>query len=141
MMVSSEDRFSGQHTAAEIAPNRLLMFDNGFERVVERYSRAVEFALDPAGGRATKVWEWRPSPSQWSRIVSLARRLPGGNAFVAFGASAGFVQSTGPVAAYEVIPAGTVAWQVVVDGVTLMYRAWPLASIAGETALAPPPAQ
>jgi hypothetical protein len=130
--LAEAERFSGQHTAAEIAPNRVIVFDNGFERVLERYSRAVEFDLDLNGRRAQKVWEWRPSPAIWSRIVSLARRLEGGNAFVAFGSSSAVAGSTGPVSAYEVAPDGSVVWRLGVDGVRLMYRAWPLSDVAGE---------
>ncbi len=126
------ERFTGQHTPAEVAPDRVLMFDNGFERVNDRYSRAVEFVLDHATGRATKVWEWRPQPDIWARIVGLARRLSNGDTFVAMGTGPGFNGSTGPVSAYEVRSDGSVAWRLTVSGVSLMYRMWPLDDIAGE---------
>jgi hypothetical protein len=129
---SAEDRFSGQHTVVEIAPDRVLMFDNGFERLTDRHSRAVEFALDRAGGRAEKVWEWRAEPDIWARIVGLARRLPNGNTFVVFGAGPGFLGSTGPVSAHEVRPDGTVGWRLSVEAVSILYRAWPLDDLASE---------
>jgi hypothetical protein len=125
-------RFTGQHTAAEIQPDRVLLFDNGFERVTERYSRALELQLDRASGTATALWEWRPSPDIWSRIVGSARRLPDGSTLVAFGAETGFVGSTGPVSVHELDADGQVRWRLTVNGVPLMYRAWPLADIAGE---------
>jgi hypothetical protein len=121
--------FSGQHTAAEVADGRVLLFDNRFDR--GGHSRAVELALSPAG--ATLAWEWSPTRPNFAAIVSSARRLENGNTVVGFGTSAGLVGSSGPVEAYEVSPAGQTVWHLAVDGVWLMYRAEPLESIAGET--------
>lgn len=121
-----DDPFSGQHTAAEVAPNRILLFDNGFDRTGERYSRAVEYELDGAVGR--KVWEWRPERDNWARVISSARRLPDGNTLVAFGTAEDTgLGTTGPIEVYEVTAEGTVVWHLTVGGaVASMYRATPL---------------
>lgn len=124
--VPPEGRFSGQHTASEIAPNRVLMFDNGLDRTDDRYSRALELAIDPATGAAEVAWQWRPERDNWARALSLARRLPNGNTFVVFGLTEGLIESTGPVEAYEVTAEGDVVWHLVVHGVLGMYRAWPV---------------
>lgn len=125
--ITVDDPFSGQHTAAEVAPGRVLIFDNGLEREEERYSRAVEYELTPEG-TADRVWEWRPERDNWALVISSARRLPNGNTLVGFGlrASAEF-GSTGPIEAYEVTEVGEVVWHLQLDGlVSSMYRASPL---------------
>lgn len=122
----------GTHTAAEIAPNRVLMFDNGVNRPEGAYSRALEVEIDPATGTATKVWDFRPTQDNYSSIISSARRLPNGNTMVAFGPSAGLVGSSGPIEAYEVTETGRVVWYMAVEGPRNMYRATPLSDINGE---------
>ena len=125
--VPVDDPFSGQHTAKEVAANRVLLFDNGYERTESRYSRAVEYALQ--GGSATKVWEWRPPVDNWARIISSARRLPNGNTVIGFGTTHDTPApgATGPIEVYEVTPGGTVAWHLVVGGAaSSMYRATPI---------------
>lgn len=121
-----DDPFSGQHTAAEVAPGRILLFDNGFDRTTERYSRAVEYALGATS--AQKVWEWRPDRDNWARVISSARRLPNGNTVVAFGTREDpELGTTGPIEVYEVTEEGEVAWHLTVGGrVASMYRATPL---------------
>lgn len=124
--IAVDDPFSGQHTAKEIAPNRVLMFDNGFDRQAP-FSRAAEYELSSDGARL--VWQWRPPQDNWSRIIGSARRLANGNTLITFGTPAGLPEgSTGPVEVYEVTPAGAVAWHLVVRGGlnTFMYRATPL---------------
>jgi hypothetical protein len=124
-----DDPFSGQHTAQEVGTGRVLLFDNGYERTAERYSRAMELEL--RGDAAAKVWEWRPPHDNWARIISSARRLPNGNSLVGFGTSRDWpaVGTTGPIEVYEVTPGGAVVWHLVVSGaVTSMYRATPLQS-------------
>lgn len=127
--VTDNDRFSGQHTAAEISEGHVLMFDNGVERT-EPYSRALELELN--GAAARKTWEFRPTPDNWSRFISSARRLPNGNTFVAFGMSE-LLGSTGPIEVYEVNLDLEIQWHLVVSGeVSFMYRATPLPDIGGE---------
>jgi len=121
-----DDPFSGQHTAQEIAPGRLLVFDNGFERPAPGFSRAAEY--DITGGSARLVWQWRPPRDNWARVIGSARRLPNGNTLVDFGVPTDLPPgSTGPVEVYEVTPGGTVVWHLVVHaGPGYMYRATPL---------------
>lgn len=123
------DLFTGQHTAAEVALDRILLFDNRHD--LGGYSRAAEY--DISGGEARTVWEWRPARDNFAFAVSSARRLAGGNTLVGFGMSPGLNGSTGPIEVYEVSPAGEVLWHLVVDGPFVMYRAEPLQTIAGET--------
>ena len=120
------DPFSGQHTAAELFPGRVLVFDNGFERVDERYSRAAEYQL--GADAAELVWEWRPERDNWARVISSARRLPQGNTLVSFGTrSDSVLGTTGPIEVYEVTVDGDVVWHLTVGGdVASMYRATPL---------------
>ena len=133
IQVPDNERFSGQHSAAEVSPGRILLFDNGLERS-EPFSRALEWEM--TGTSARKVWEFRPSPDNWSRAVSSARRLASGNSFIGFGMSQGIAESTGPVEVYEVTPIGDVVWHLVVQaGIQLMYRATPLSDIAGEMSI------
>lgn len=124
------EEFSGQHTAHEVEPGRVLLFDNGRDRGDR--SRAVEFRL--AGATATKVWEWSPARTNYASAVSSARRLDNGHTLLAFGMSAGRNDSSGPIEAYEVSPAGEVLWHLTVDGTTTMFRVEPMTSIAGESA-------
>ena len=126
--VPEPDRFSGQHTPTELPGGRVLMFDNGIERLT--YSRALELVIE--GPTARSVWEWRPVPVNYARIISSARRLSNGRTLVAFGTSAGFLRSTGPIEVYEVTGDGIARWHLVVGNTFMMYRAEPMEAIAGE---------
>jgi hypothetical protein len=126
--VPPEEQFSGQHTAVEVTPGRVLLFDNGRDRGKD--SRAVEFAI--AGRVASKVWEWQPPNRNYASAVSSARRLPNGNTLIAFGMSKGQSDSTGPTEAFEVTPSGETGWHLLVTGTTTMFRVEPVESIAGE---------
>jgi hypothetical protein len=128
--VAAAEAFSGQHTPREIAPGRVLMFDNGVNR--GGYSRAIEYSLD--GGAARTVWEWRSQPLNFAGAVGSARRLANGNTMIAFGMPAGIAGSTGPTEVYEVDAAGTPVWHLVTATQT-MYRAEPLTSIGAETVM------
>jgi len=129
--VTGADRFSGQHTAAEIAPGRVIVFDNGFQRS-EPYSRGLEIEL--SANSAHSVWQFRPQRDNWSRAVGSTRRLSNGNTLVTFGMSGGLGGSTGPVEVYESGPDGSAVWHLEVGGnIQVLYRATPMASIAGET--------
>jgi hypothetical protein len=121
-----DDPFSGQHTAAEIANGRVLLFDNGFARSNERYSRAAEYEI--TGQRARKVWEWRPAQDNWARLMSSARRLPNGNTLIGFGRARNQQEgSTGPIEVFEVTRSGAVVWHLTVgETVNSIYRATPL---------------
>jgi hypothetical protein len=129
--VPDEERFSGQHTAAELEDGRILVFDNRREQ--GGYSRAVEFELEGDGAR--RVWEWRPTRDNYASVISSARRRPGGSTLVAFGTSAGLLGSTGPTEVYEVTRAGDVLWHLEASGLSALYRAEALSDIAGEVEL------
>ena len=133
LSLPASDRFFGQHYVTEPAPGRVLLFDNGYERPGGMFSRAIEFAIDVPRATATRVWTYRPTPDIYAALVGSARRLPGGNTTVLFGMLAGHNQSTGPIVAVEVTPAGTPVWRLAFGaGVTRLYRLTPIASLAGE---------
>jgi hypothetical protein len=71
----SGDEFSGQHTARELVPGRLLLFDNGRDR--GGYSRVVELEIE--GSTAKTRWAWQPRRANFSSAVSSARRLDNGH--------------------------------------------------------------
>jgi hypothetical protein len=126
--VPADQQFSGQHTARELSPGRILLFDNGVDR--EPYSRAEELEIDASGAR--RVWDWRANPINFAAAVGAARRLPTGGTLVAYGMSAGLAGSTGPTEVYEVDAAGEVRWHLGVTGVRIMFRAEPLEAIGSE---------
>lgn len=128
--LSGADRFSGQHTGAEITPGRVLLFDNGFQRS-QPYSRGLELELE--GSTVHSVWQFRPPTDNWSRAVGGARRLANGNTLLTFGMSRGLGGSTGPIEVHEATGDGTVVWRLEVGGnVQILYRATALATIGGE---------
>jgi hypothetical protein len=123
-----------EHTAAELATNRVLLFDNGRDRPAGLFSRGLELQLDPARGTASVAWDFRPGPDIYAPIIGSAPRLPNGNTLVDFGTSPGVVGASGPVAVYEVTADGQVLWVLRVSAAGLLnYRATPLHDIAGET--------
>lgn len=127
----------GQHTAAEVDTDRVLVFDNGWPGTRDdggMYSRALEVRLDREAGTAHIAWEFRPQPDIFAPIISSARRLPNGNTVVNVGTTAGFagLPATGPSSTFEVTPDGRVIWRMVVDGSSPIYRATPIGDIAGE---------
>jgi len=132
--VAEDAMEAGQHTAVEVSPNRVLLFDNGLGRASgELFSRGLELELDQAAGTAETVWEFRPRPDIYAPIVSSARRLANGNTVVGFGPSPGLRDASGPIATYEVTRGNRVLWQVVVEASTRrIYRSTPLYQIAGE---------
>jgi hypothetical protein len=116
---------SAQHTAAELSPNRLLMFDNRTD-LQPPYSRAVEYVIE--GAKAKQIWEWKAPNNNYASAVSSARRLANGNTLIAFGMEKGRNGSSGPTEAYEVTPSGQVKWHLVVDGVMTTFRVEPITS-------------
>ena len=137
--VPPEAAFSFEHSALEVTTDRVLLFDNGRGLPIgSRFSRGLELHLDRVAGTATRVWEFRPQPDIWAPIVGSVRRLVNGNTVVGFGVAPGFLQATGPIAAYEVTPSGRVVWDLHVEGTTVNYRATPLTDIGGERAVPEP---
>lgn len=123
--VAPEQQTSAQHTAAEIEPNRVLLFDNR-TALQPPYSRAVEYVIE--GDKAQQVWEWRPPHDNYASAVSSARRLPNGHTLIAFGMVKGRNGSSGPTEAFEVTRDGQVAWHLVVEGVMTLFRVEPINS-------------
>ena len=134
--VSDGGMDEGQHTAAEVETDRVLLFDNGRDRPGgELFSRALELKLDRTSNTAQIVWEFEPYPRIYAPVIGSARRLPNGNTIICFGLTEGVGDppSTGPIAVYEVSPGGLVEWLVNLEGASAVYRATPLSTIAGET--------
>lgn len=123
----------GQHTAAEVEPNRILVFANEtYNSDPARNSRALEIVIDPETRTASVARDFAPQPGIWAPYVGSARRLDDGNTLVDFGLAPGVGGGTGPIAIYEVTPSGDVVWKLQVSGPLVNYRATPLQSIAGE---------
>lgn len=123
--VAADQQTSAQHTAAELSPNRILMFDNRTD-LQPPYSRAVEYVID--GSTARQVWQWKAPNNNYASAVSSARRLGNGNTLIAFGMEKGRNGSSGPTEAYEVTPDGQVRWHLVVSGVMTTFRVEPISS-------------
>ena len=121
----ADQQTSAQHTAAELEPNRILMFDNR-TGLQPPYSRAVEYVID--GAVARQVWQWKAPNHNYASAVSSARRLATGATLIAFGMEKGRNGSSGPTEAYEVATDGSVKWHLVVEGVMTMFRVEPISS-------------
>jgi hypothetical protein len=127
-----EERFAGQHGIVATAPDRVLLFDNGFGRT-PAFSRAIEYRINTAAGTATRVWEYRTTPDIYAALVGSTRRLDNGNTVILFGMFQGHSGSTGPVMAVEVDAAGNERWRLAAgSNITRLYRLTPVASLLGE---------
>ncbi|RQP22161.1 aryl-sulfate sulfotransferase [Piscinibacter terrae] len=127
---------SGQHSAREVAPNHVLLFDNGYARADgSHYSRALELALDPATHTVNTAWQYRPNPDIWATIISSARRVSNGNTVVTFGTPAGLVGATGPVSVHEVSASSALLWHMDIGlpAGSSVFQGDPIQSIGGET--------
>jgi len=60
------------------------LFDNGNQRDI-KFSRVIELKLDTVNMIAEKVWEYRPIPHLFSRLMGNAQRLPNGNTLINWG--------------------------------------------------------
>lgn len=133
LQLPPEARFYSQHSAVEVATNRVLLFDNGLGRPeLQTWSRVSEFSLDLGNGRATLTWQFRPRPDINALRVGSVARLSNGNTVAAFGWGQGF-----PITVREVSPAGQVVWSLTGKQPEFdrVYRMKPLTSIGGETAV------
>lgn len=129
--VVPEGVFSGQHTATELAGDRVLLFDNGIERAMP-FSRALELRLRE--GRAEVASDLRPNPANWSRAVSSAYRGSDGLTYVTYGLPSGLAGSTGPIESYVVGPSGEIHGHFrFTSGVRSVYRGSPLSHVGGES--------
>lgn len=132
--VDSDAQTYGQHTAAEVSPDHILVFDNMTydSLTATHYSRGLEIVLDTVAHAAHEVWEFRAQPDDWAPYVGSDRLLPDGDFVVSFGLSNGIAGASGPIAAYEVTPAGAVVWRLEVDGPYANYRTTPLTAVGNE---------
>ena len=92
--------FRGQHSVRALANGNLLVLDN-HPVPGGAQSRAVEYRLDEAAGRAELVWEHRPEPAIASPIMGSVQRLANGNTLIGFGVAARVI---------EVGPDATARW-------------------------------
>ena len=128
--VGPEERFIGQHAATEVAPNRVLLFDNQGGGPANDRSRALE--LEIQGDTAIGVYDYTPDPPYLSVVRGGTYRLENGNTFTVF--------SSIPFAIHETTPAGAVVWSMAGDmNFTNIFRAVPWPSIAGEVEVAAMP--
>ncbi len=134
--ITADQATSGQHSAREVAPNDILIFDNGYARADgSKYTRALELKLDPATLTVSTLWKYRPNPDIWTTVISSVRRVANGNSILTFGTSAGIAGATGPLAIHEVTPAGALVWQVAISfppGGSI-FQGDPMTSIGGES--------
>lgn len=105
-----------QHSAfpVEGKPNHYIIFDNGNHRL-PRYSRAVEFFLDPETMEAENIWEYRHDPNIYAYSRGNVQRLDNGNTLV------NFSHPTWPKAV-EVTPDGEVVYEADFEESYLTYR-------------------
>ncbi|MFN3307048.1 MAG: aryl-sulfate sulfotransferase, partial [Candidatus Kapaibacteriota bacterium] len=76
--------FSHQHDPRELSNGNILLFDNGNLRP-SPFSRTVEYVIDEANRRVTKVWEYRAPNNIVSNAMGSCQRLPNGNTLIAWG--------------------------------------------------------
>ncbi len=136
LAIADADRFFGQHYVSEPTLNRVLIYDNGFQRPSGPFTRAIEYRIDVAAGTATPVWQYRPSPDVLAALVGSVQRHSNGNTTVLFGMRNPDDGSFGPLdmTVVEVNGAGNVVWQLAFDKAVLkrIYRWTPVASLLGE---------
>lgn len=118
----------GQHTAFELAGDRILLFDNGqacYPDVPARgeHTRVVEYELDHTAMTATLVWSY-DREGAYTRSQGSSQRLANGNTFIGWG--------RGPdQLATEVDSEGNVVFEIEAhdqDGISISYRAWRFAT-------------
>lgn len=129
----SFNEFCGQHTALEIAEDRILMFDNGTvclgprEDIFGQFSRVVEYRLDFSTGQAHFVRDQSLNGTyqEFTRALGSVQLLTNGNWFISWGA--------GPdMSITEVNRSGDeiFAMKILFDGtIAMTYRAFREASL------------
>jgi hypothetical protein len=132
--VNDDFDFSFQHDARSHGNGHYTIFDNGNWHTggdggddrqsletgnsqSNRFSRAVEYAIDTIKMTATLVWEYRHDPDRFSQWMGNAQRLPNGNTVICW-ADGSFPVIT------EVRPDGTKAYEVEFVDNAHCYRAF-----------------
>ncbi len=111
--------FYYQHDIRRLDNGNYMLYDNGnFHN--PPYSRAVEYTLDTVAMTATLVWQYRDAPDVYADFMGASQRLPGGNTFIAWGAS-----TFGPITTLtEVHPDGTKAFELTLTNQTTNYKGY-----------------
>lgn len=78
-----EYRFSAQHHFRPVPgkPNYYTIYDNGNNRS-PRFTRAVEYKLDPDNKTAEKIWQYRYPQVNFSDMMGSVQRLPNDNTYI-----------------------------------------------------------
>ena len=114
--------FLTSHTARIVAPDRLALYDNGYDPdgFYETDSRAVEYALDRSTSTATRVWDETATGSGFSPAGGSVERLPDGSTLVGW-ASAPVAGPWGP-SVTEIDPDGEVSFTLTLAEGLWSYR-------------------
>lgn len=109
-----ESLFHGQHGFKYIGNNRFLLFNNGWQNLIEpdEYrSFFMELEVDEEDMTARVVWQYAaPTDTHYSAHTGDLDNLPNGNRIGVFGGSNNQIRHV-----REVTPAGEVAWEIAVD--------------------------
>ncbi len=118
--INDPDQISFQHDIRSVPgkPGHYTIFDNGNQKD-PKYSRAIEFKLDTVNMLAEKIWEYRPSPDRFTRLMGNVQSLPNGNTLINWGDPA-LPKIT------EVTPGGTVVYEADFDPAMNNYRTFRL---------------
>ena len=114
----------GQHSVHMVAPDRLLLYDNGYflpDGVVGD-SRAVEYQLDRAAGTATRVWDYTAKGSGWTPAGGSVQRLPDGSTLIGW-ASAPAANGGWAPSVSELDPDGEPVFELTIADSLWSYRA------------------
>jgi hypothetical protein len=94
--------FAQQHGAVFV-DGGVLLFDNRKTGPDDRWSRAVEYAVDEDARTWSERWSYDADRTLWSPFLGNTERLPSGRTFVGWGAAGRIT---------EVDPDGTLTWGV-----------------------------
>jgi hypothetical protein len=128
---NGSEGFLTSHSARIVAPDRLALYDNGYEpdRSYQTDSRAVEYAIDRSARTATRVWDTIATGSGSSPAGGSVERLPDGSTLVGW-ASAPVVGPWGPTVS-EIGPDGEVAFTLTLAPGLWSYRASKAVRVGG----------
>ena len=84
-------RFSRQHDIRRLANGNITLFDNGNDKFPPR-SRAVEYEMNEAARRVTRVWQYPEGDSYFAPFMGNVQRLGNGNTVIGWGAVPGVTE-------------------------------------------------
>jgi hypothetical protein len=108
----NDEGFDNQHDIRRLANGHITLFENGSVKSTP-YSRAVEYAIDESEKTITLVCQYPENQDMFAGFMGNAQRLNNENTMIGWG-SASRIE--------EVKPDGTVALEIVLEGMT--YRAF-----------------